>query len=406
MKPHIAPLVGGIVILASVLLWVIYMQTAITPLSGEWKKMFKAPAEELTAYAREHPLRLRNKKIQDEDISESTFVGAEFTNVVWDDVVAQDGRFVDATFSGGSMHDTSFAFSELKNVTFKQVTFAKSGFSKSKMTNVVFEDCQMDETAFVGAELINVTFRNCKIYNSEIRNLINSKVLVENSEIFDTNFFDSQVAMIFRNVKVERKAYMTDLAEGSTVLIEDSHIGPYSDFSRSRLLSFVIRNTTIDNSRANGITAKKVILDNVVSDFAIADSTIGVAEISNLSGVFSFGESRIKTVSVEGCQNGSKVYLHMTKADDVKIRKCNAAKLVLDSAVVNNLWISYSNVEWMVLKSLKAGALKLHQVAIASKLFASNAVAENVLQADWTRLPNVAIEAEGSNLPLPTQQPQ
>jgi len=405
MKSHIAPLAGGIVILVSVLFWVIYMQTVITPLSGEWKKMFKAPAEELTAYAREHPLRLRNKKIQNEDISESTFVGAEFRNVVWDDVVAQDGRFVDATFSGGSMHDTSFAFSELKNVTFKQIAFTKSGFSKSRMVNVVFEDCQMDETAFVGAELINVTFRNCKIYNSEIRNLVNSKVLVENCEILDSNFFDSQVAMTFRKVKVERKAYMTDLAEGSTVLIEDSHIGPYSDFSRSKLLSFVIRNTTIDNSRANGITAKKVVLDNVVSDFAIAGSRLQEIVIRNLSGNFSLGRTKSVSTSIEGCQKNAEIYLNQFAGDRLSARNCTADVFVLDAAIVKDVTLANLTVDELVLDSLKAGKLVLNNVLVNHKLSAQGAMAEEIPAPNWRTAAGATIEAEGTNIPMPKPGP-
>lgn len=258
----------------------------------------------------------------------------------------------------------------------------------------------MHVVEFVGAELINVTFRNCKIYNSEIRNLINSKVLVENSEIFDTNFFDSQVAMTFRNVKVERKAYMTDLAEGSTVLIEDSHIGPYSDFSRSRLLSFVIRNTTIDNSRANGITAKKVVLDNVVSDFAIADSTVGSVEIRSLSGRFSLGGTKAVSAVIEDC-SAQKIYLDEFVADRLSLRNCNIEKFVLDAAIVKDATLANLTVGELVLDSLKAGKLVLNNVLVNHKLSAQGAMAEDIPAPNWRSAAGAAIEAEGSNIPMP-----
>ncbi len=194
----------------------------IRELQAEYKELFKKPADEVTAYFAEKPLILEKVRLERQDISDSTFHDARFVDTVWIDSRAIESTLINARFDGGHMQ--------------------RMGFGKSRLVNVVFDGVTFDTVSFVAAELINVTFRNCKIYNSEIRNLINSKVLVENSEIFDTNFFDSQVAMTFRNVKVKRKAYMIDLAEGSTVLIEDSHIGPYSDFSRSRLTSFVIRN--------------------------------------------------------------------------------------------------------------------------------------------------------------------
>ena len=405
MKSHIAPLAGGIVILVSVLFWVIYMQTVITPLSGEWKKMFKAPAEELTAYAREHPLRLRNKKIQNEDISESTFVGAEFRNVVWDDVVAQDGRFVDATFSGGSMHDTSFAFSELKNVTFKQIAFTKSGFSKSRMMNVVFEDCQMDETAFVGAELINVTFRNCKIYNSEIRNLVNSKVSIVGSELSNVSFFQSLLQLKIRNSKVVEAIEFMGAQTGSSVDISDSEIGPYSDFGGSNFVSFEARNTKIDNSSANGITAKKVVLDNVVSDFAIAGSRLQEIVIRNLSGNFSLGRTKSVSTSIEGCQKNAEIYLNQFAGDRLSVRNCTADVFVLDAAIVKDVTLANLTVGELVLDSLKAGKLVLNNVLVNHKLSAQGAMAEEILAPNWRTAAGATIEAEGTNIPMPKPGP-
>lgn len=75
------PLLVGVLFIISGFLLVITMQTSIQPISGEWKKMFNAPATELTEYAKEHPLVLKNKRIEDEDISESQFYGANFKNV-------------------------------------------------------------------------------------------------------------------------------------------------------------------------------------------------------------------------------------------------------------------------------------------------------------------------------------
>ena len=349
-------------------------------LQTEYKELFKKPADEVTAYFAEKPLILENVRLERQDISDSTFHDAQFFNTEWIDSRAIESTFINARFHGGSMRRT--------------------GFGKSRLVNVIFEDVTFDTVSFVAAELINVTFRNCKIYNSEIRNLNNSNVSIVDSELSNVSFFQSLLQLKIRNSKIVEAIEFMGAQTGSSVDISDSEIGRYSDFGGSNFVSFEIRNTKIDNSSANGITAKKVILDNVVSDFAIADSTVGSVEIKSLSGRFSLGGTKAVSAVIEDC-SAQKIYLDEFVADRLSLRKCNIEKFVLDAAIVKDATLANLTVDELVLDSLKAGKLALNNVLINHKLSAQGAMAEEIPAPNWRVAAGAAIEAEGSNIPMP-----
>ena len=356
-----------------------YMQTSISPLSGEWKKMFGAPAEKLTEYAKEHPLHLKNTRIQGDDISNSKFVGARFKNVIWDDVVAQRGGFVDALFEGGVIYDTSFSFSRLVNVVFDGVVFEKAGF--------------------VNASLENVIFKNCKIYNSDIRNLQPSKVKIENCEISDSRFFQSAMDLEIVNTKIIKVVDFGEAKPGSRIVIKGSDFGRYTDFSKSDLDLLSIESSRLEHNKAGWAKARKVVVKDSDIGIDLGGGTYGTVMYENSKNVV-MDDATIGTISVQDCQPGTIIYLGKSKAKTIVIRNCHAKDIILNELVADEVVLTGVQADNFEMPQARIGKLTLQNVSFKNNLDLTGAVAKDIVKHAIEIAPATVIKTEGTNIHL------
>ena len=375
------------------------MQTSIQPISGEWKKMFKAPATELTEYAKEHPLVLKNKRIEDEDISESQFYGANFKNVEWNDVVAQEGLFDGAVFDGGVIYDTSFALSTLRNVKFDNVKFGEASFSKGVLENVLFNNCMIDSSSFVAAKLQNVAFKNCKIYKSEIRNLRSSKVRIEDSEISDTNFFMSTLDIEIINSKGIEALNFLALEPGSSVKIKNSSLGEYTDFSESNLELLSIESSRLVGNVAAGVKARKVVVKDSDIGIDLGEGTYGVVTYERSKDVV-MDESTIGAVSIQDCTPGSYIDFGKSKAKTIVIRNCHAKDIILNELVADEVILTGVQADNFIMPQARIGKLTLQNVSFKNNLDLTGAVAKDIVKHAIEIAPATVIKTEGTNIHL------
>jgi len=355
------------------------MQSSITPLNSEWKKMFSAPAEQLTEYARKHPLHLKNTRIQGDDISGSKFIGARFKNVIWDDVVAQRGEFLDATFEGGIIFDTSFSFSRLENVLFDGVAFEKAGF--------------------VNAQLVNVTFKNCKIYNSDIRNLQPSKLRIENCEISDSRFFQSDIDLELVNTKIIKVVDFGEAKPGSRIVIKNSEFGRYTDFSKSNLDLLSIESSHLVHNKAGWVTARKVVIRDSDVGIDLGGGTYGTVTYENSKNVV-MDEATIGSISIQDCLPGSIIYLGKSKAKTIAIRNCQAEDLILMDLVADEVVLSGVQADNINMKNAKIGKLALQDVVFKNEVDLTGAVAKESIRHNIEIAPTAVVKAEGTNIDL------
>lgn len=367
------------VLLAFLIVGVKFMQASIKPLSGEWKKMFGAPAEELTQYVQEHPLRLENTRIQGEDISSSRFVGARFKNVIWDDVVAQRGEFADAVFDGGVIYDTSFSFSRLANVVFDGVVLEKAGF--------------------VNASLENVLFKNCKIYNSEIRNLKPSKVRIEDCELSDTNFFMSTLDVEIINSKGLQALDFLDLKPGSRVYIKNSSIGKYSDFSESKVSEFVVESSHLEKFSAHGLQARKLQIGNSDLELDFGQGTFETVDFDRSSHAILY-ETTSKSISITNCMPDSRIDLEKAKIGRLVIRDCKTSKIRLDKVVADEIVLVNVETKILNMAGAKIKNLKFQNVLLKGDIDLTGAVADESVLNQVTIVPSAVIKTEGTNIDL------
>ncbi len=361
--------------------------------------MFKAPATELTEYAKEHPLVLRNKRIEDEDISESQFYGANFKNVEWNDVVAQEGLFDGAVFDGGVIYDTSFALSTLRNVKFVNVKFGEASFSKGVLENVLFNNCIIDSSSFVAAKLQNVTFKNCKIYNSEIRNLQYSKVKIENCEISDSRFFQSSMDLEIVNTKIIKVVDFGEAKPGSRIVIKGSNFGRYTDFSKSDLDLLSIESSHLEHNKAGWAKARKVVVKDSDIGIDLGGGTYGSVTYENSKNVV-MDDATIGSISIQDCLPGSIIFLGKSKAKTIVIRNCHAKDIILNELVADEVVLAGVQADDFEMPQARIGKLTLQNVSFKNNADLTGALAEETILYGVEVAPNAVLKTEGTNINL------
>jgi len=389
----------GLLIFSGILILVNAMQVSMQPIPGEWKKMFKAPAEELTEYAKEHPLMLKNTRIEGEDISESQFYGANFQNVEWNDVVAQEGLFDGAVFNGGVIFDTSFALSLLRNVEFENIKFGEASFSKGVLENVKFKDCVINSSSFVGAGLKNVIFENCRIDNSEIRNLQPSKVRIEDCELSDTNFFMSTLDVEIINSKGLQALDFLDLKPGSRVYIKNSSIGKYSDFSESKVSEFVVESSHLEKFSAHGLQARKLQIGNSDLELDFGQGTFETVDFDRSSHAILY-ETTSKSISITNCIPDSRIDLEKAKIGKLVVRDCKTSKIRLDKVVADEIVLVNVETKILNMAGAKIKNLKFQNILLKGDIDLRGAVADESVLNQVTIVPSADIKTEGTNIDL------
>ncbi len=349
----------------------------IKPLSGELKNVFEIE-KGLTDYALTHPINVKNTLIKEHDISDTTLLKGSFINTNWDDVVYQNAIISNVLFKDGDMYDISFA--------------------DSTLTNVVFDNMVIEKAEFINAKLINVTFKNCKIFDSEIRNLRTSKIIIENSQLQKVSFFESELDITIKNTKIHEQGEFLGLKAGSKILIEDSLIGPYSEFDHSNLLSFIVRNSVIKNSKMNNSTVDEIVIENTKMDFALSGGTFNTVKLINNEEFVSLGRAKFNSLIIDDCKDDFGISLRKTAFKTISVRSCPFEIINVSKAKGEKLSISSSNIREAKFNNLAVKELILNNVKITNIANFSGALAEESKLTNFSIKSGTKINMEGTNI--------
>lgn len=353
------------------------MESAPPEISGKWAEVLKLPSGELTEYVRKHPLHLKNVLLKRESISRSEISKAIFDNVYWDDSYAQNALILNAKFNGGVIYDTSFA--------------------NSHLVGAVFDHVFMDKGEFVGAKLDNVVFKNCDIVNSEIRNLHDSRFRIENCEIRDTNFFQSKMDLEIVNSKGYEGLDFGEALPGSTILIKNSYIGPYSVFSKAEFDSFVIESSRLEKVDGGDMTIRSVSVKDSEAriDFGGGDYQRMVFYNSKYAILW---ESRIGSLSIVNYNPGERVDLEKVKADKVNVRDSTINVALVKDAAINEIYLTNTELAALDLRNARIRKLVLQNVKVTGKADLSHLVVEDLVVHGLEIAPNAVLNLEGSTV--------
>jgi uncharacterized protein YjbI with pentapeptide repeats len=358
----------------------VFSMMTIKPLDSKWDKLFRAKADVITEYSRLHAIHLKNTELKHHDLSLSHLINDSFENVNFEDSIFQNGSLTNITFSGGTLYDTSFG--------------------RSTLTNVVFENMIMEKAIFVGATLVNVTFNNCKIYNSHLHNLVGSKFIIEDSELNNVEFFDSEMDITLKNTKVIEQGKFSGLKPGSRVTLEDSYIGPYSSFKYSNIASFKAVRSELDRF-SMGESIGEMTLENSKLDFTLGDASIDRLIVTDCEvDRLSHSDALIKHASISNCKNSTEVFFIKSALGDLNIRDCDLSELGIFESKVSKINIANSKFIKTVSPKTVTKEFILHNVTFLGETDFKGAQADDTELFKVTFAPSATLDATGSNIPF------
>jgi uncharacterized protein YjbI with pentapeptide repeats len=351
------------------------------PLDSKWVTLFKEPPEVVTAFSVSNEIHLKNTEVNGYSLSKSDLINDRFENVVFKDARFQRGSLTNVSFSGGSMEATSFW--------------------KSTLTNVLFENMIIANSVFAGATMIGVTFKNCKIFDSKIHSLHASKVIIEDSELNKVEFFDSELDISLKKTRIVEQGDFLGLKPGSRVTLEDSYIGPYSDFSSSNIVSFKAIRSTLDSFPLGG-NIGEVILDKSTLDFTLGSANIDRLNVTDCNIVLlSHGEASIRSVNINGCPTVAERLSFMDSViEEINLRDCDIASFSLWDAKANKLNISNSKLGLVQNEGLMVNELTLHNVEFTGETIFKDSQAKETELFKVTFSPTATLDVTGSNIPF------
>jgi len=350
------------------------------PLDTQWEKLFREPPDAVTAYSASHVIYLKNTEVVGHSLSKSDLVNDKFEDVIFKDARFQRGTLTNVLFNGGSMEGTSFWGSTL--------------------TNVRFENMTITDSVFAGATMLGVTFKNCSIYNSKIHSLHTSKVTIEDSELSVVEFFDSELDITLRNTKIIEQGMFGGLKPGSRVTLENSYIGPYSDFSFSNIASFKAMGSELDRF-SMGDYVGEVILDDSTLDFTLGSAAIDQLLVRNCNITrLSHGDALIKHASISDCKTSTEIYFIKSILGDLNIRNCDLKEFGTIESKINRINLSNSTFGEVVSQDMIAKELILHNMTFTGNTDFRRALADDTELFKVIFSPSATLDATGSNIPF------
>lgn len=129
--------------------------------------IFQNEKEEALTFRRFQTVIYQDKKFDQLDFSNSKFIGCEFRDCQWENVVLTDAMFQNCSFQnvtvrdcicyGITVSDSTFQKCEFRNVAFKQTTITKetlhgiykqSEFIQTHLEDTEFNECNTEEVSF------------------------------------------------------------------------------------------------------------------------------------------------------------------------------------------------------------------------------------------------------------------
>lgn len=342
----------------------------------DWKKLFNNP-EKLTEFATTNNIIITDESIESFDISGIKLVRAEFNNTHWKNI------------KGYNL--------EAKELLFKNSTLESVLFPYSKIETAVFENVKFNDVSFVGSTLKKVTFINCKINNSRIRNLIASNIIIKDSTIQNSEFFQSELEIQIIDSEVKESKFYS-LKPGSSVILENTS-NIESNYQRSQLKLFRAVNSKIIDTTIADSEIDKLIIDNSYLDFSSGRAIFNEIIIKD-SEIPNFGAIKIKAnkFTVSSCKENADISFAKSQIKEIRITDCDFSELypifiTSDSLIIENSTIAETAFVESKIKDLTLKNITFTKEADFSDIKADNATIENI-----TKGPNLKLIMDGANI--------
>ena len=298
--------------------------------------------------------RIDNIEIAGFALTERHIENIQFTNTDWKDINAENKTFNNVVFEDCALTNINFRNSTLVNVIFKKCT----------LTNVVFNNSVIENLRFEDSKLIS-TDSNVK---NSYRELVADKIIFEKTELKNINFFDSKAEFYFNNSKLDDVTGM-GLKSGSALYF--NHVDAFDiDFSSSDLTALEVKNSTIKNSKANGCTIERLLLEDSKLDFPIADGkSFGSLVSKNTGNVITSGTPVEKTLISDCPKDTNTVFVGGDTFHSIEIKNCNASEIVFFKSTGKYVSIENADVYKLDFRLSSIEHIKLNNIRVETELY-------------------------------------
>jgi len=325
-------------------------------------------------------------------IFDTTLNAEEFKNIV-------SGHEKQSTVENTQISDFTLPVEKIEGVVFKHTKWTNIDASKKLFENVRFEDCELTNLNFRDVTLINVTFNKCKLKNvvmnkSKLRNIsfIDShlistdpnidnnyleldvdKIMFINTELDNIGFYKSKGAFIFDNAKLNDVSGQS-LKSGSALYFNSVNAFDI-DFSRSNLSALEVKSSVIKNSKANGCTIGKLLLEDSELDFPISGGNSFDTVIAKNTGNVVIAGTPTKKVQISGCPKDTRIIMVGGDTfESIEIKDCNADDIVFFESIGKYISIENADIYKLDFRLSKIDHLKLNNINIKTELYYDSSV--------------------------------
>ncbi|MEJ2452163.1 MAG: pentapeptide repeat-containing protein, partial [Gammaproteobacteria bacterium] len=367
-----------LLILTLILIMSCNMTDTKKPLASKWDALFKNP-KQLEQASKSERVVIKNALIKTYNISDITLANAVFENNDFVDFVMKRGHYSNLLFKGGSIYDAGFADSTLINVTFEGVT--------------------IEDVDFISATLQNVTFKNCKIARARIRNLKKSQVTFINTQVLDSEFFDSEV--IF---KAEHSSF--DLAQAQYGTFENMQPGSSIELIDTSLHDANVGGT-LSSFKAKGGSIIEVGIGDNIKAVVLDDVKLNASLEGNIESV-TIQNSELESLAIaknsndvliEDCKISNILSMIDGKYTSLSINNCNLNLFEPWSITANHLVISNSRFINTTMSDSKVNHLIMNNVVFENAKF-DNAIAKDSKINNVKLAEGGEFNLSGTNIPL------
>ncbi len=343
-----------------------------------WPELSKN-INELNDYSTKYPVELKHKKVEDLNLKGVIFIGATFSDVEWNNVLAKKA--------------------ELSKTTFQRCKFIGGGWEEAVLTDVIFENCEFIDTSLNGSKMINVQFKDCKIDHTSIGYLSGEKVVFKNCE-WDTGVGGvSSCQFEFYNCRISGVMFM-GMKNNATLLIDGGVLDDL-DFGKSHFSNIVLKNVKqgAGGIKFNDLSAKSIVVENVdmTHGTAMARSTIGSVTISGGRFGTSFGHAKIGSISI---RDAELTYMEFSEVNlpKVTITNCSLYDTAFYDGFIEELAVYNSKIDIVIGENFKADTVVWDNVTLDGKIDFTDAHIKDFQPSRITRGPNLNLITTGSNL--------
>jgi len=330
---------------------------------------------------------------------------AQIDNIEISGFTLTDKHIENIRFSNTNWNNINAENKTFNNVVFEGCSFDNINLRNSTLINVVFKNCTLKNVVLNNSTIKNLRFEKSKLISTDpnvknsYRNLVADKITFEETELKNINFFDSKVEFYFNNSKLDDITGM-GLKSGSALYFDNVNAFDI-DFSSSTLSILEVKNSNIKNSRANGCSIGRLLLEDSELDFPIADGKSFDSVISKNTGNVITSGTPVKTTHISGCpKDTATVFVGGDTFDLIEIENCNANEIVFFESNGKNVSIENADVYMLDFRLSTIDHLKLNNINIRTELYYDSSKIKKLEATNISFGDGLEHTREGSNIEI------